>query len=236
MNPWHKLRELAEEFDRGYLRAQGLRFSLGFLRGSEVAQQFFCEMKLHIQYERGEVDYEQRRLAARNLVRKVLGAKRLVTRGWSSLPLVAVLHDVPVVSSLDAALVDGDRVELVVKAREAKPSRKLYATDEALARLHLLMLEELGFKVSTAKYVFIRGSREALASALMQLQQGKIPLPGEELSVHVLSHDPARSEEMIGWALAYWLMKRPPQAMPSRNKCANCPYRSLCPATSDHLQ
>ncbi len=228
--PWENLKSIAEEFYSGNLRASGLRFGLGFIRGSEVKQQYYCEQRLDYMYSRGDVDLEHRESIARRIVSLTLGVvKRPVIKGWVRVPLIAVIEDVPVISSPDAMLVNRDRVELVVKASITKnPNPQVYRSDIALAYLHLAMLDSLGFRVGSSKYYIVKGVEDKVFKALVELRSsGKIM----ESNVKVIGvvYDENRAYEMLSWAMAYWKKLRPPKPMPSKAKCSTCPYRELCP-------
>lgn len=228
--PWEKLRVLAEEFHEGELRNPSLRFSVGFLRGGEIKQQFYCEQRLHYRYLRGEVDLELREGIARRIVSMVLGVSRKpVGSGWVRVPLIGLLDDVPVISTPDALLVDGDRVLIVVKAATtSSPSPRIYSGDVALVHLYMLLLRELGFKLGNTKYYIVKGDSKNIFKALLELRSnGKIT--SRDLAVRVLAHDEESAWTTTSWALAYWKNLRPPTPRPSPTKCSSCPYRDICP-------
>ncbi len=226
-DPWQNLLELAQQFYEGWLRASNIRFNLGFLRGSEIKQQFYCELLLHFKYSRGEVDLEQRQNTARRIVSKVLvESRRPVRYGWIRIPLVYPVKGVPVITSPDAILVNEDKIIAIVKASTSRFLR-LSPGDEALARLQMYMLEFLGFNTLETRYYIVKGSRDELVEALLYIKNNKVPPP--KVKTHILVHDEQRAEELVSWALAYWTYKREPRPNPSPGKCRKCPYRSICP-------
>ena len=226
-DPWRNLKELAQRFRDGELRAPNIRFNLGFLRGSEIKQQFYCEQQLHFKYSRGDIDLEFRQSLARRIVSKVLvESRRPVTHGWIRIPLIYPVEDVPIITSPDAILVKDNEILLVVKASTSRYPR-LGLGDEALARLQLYMLDLLGFKVSDTKYYVVKGSRDELIEALLYIKNNRIP--SGSVRTHILVHDEKRARELISWALAYWTFKRGPKPSPSTSKCSRCPYRDICP-------
>ncbi len=230
LNPWENLKSVAEEFFSGGLRASGLRFGLGFIRGSEVKQQYYCEQRLDYMYSRGDIDLEHRENIARRIVSLTLGVvKRPVIEGWVRVPLIAVIEDVPVISSPDAMLVYRDRVKLVVKASITKnPNPQVYRGDIALAYLHLTMLKSLGFKIGSSKYYIVKGAEDEVFKALMELKNNGRILESNVKAMGMV-YDENRANEMLSWAMAYWKKLRPPKPMPSKAKCSTCPYRELCP-------
>ncbi len=226
-DPWRNLKEIAQQFYDGELRAPNIRFNLGFLRGNEIKQQFYCEQQLHFKYSRGDVDLEFRQNVARRIVSMVLvESHRPVTYGWIRTPLIYPVEGVPIITSPDAILVKDNEVLLVVKASTSKYS-KLSLGDEALARLQLYMLSLLGFKVSNTKYYVVKGSRNHLIEALLYIKNNQVPLGN--VKTHILVHDEKRAREITSWALAYWTFKRGPKPSPSAGKCNKCPYRNICP-------
>ncbi len=229
-DPWHNLKEIAQQFYDGELRALNIRFNLGFLRGGEIKQQFYCEQQLHFKYSRGDVDLEFRQNVARRIVSMVLvESRRPVTYGWIRIPLIYPVEGVPIITSPDAILVRDNEVLLVVKASTSRYPR-LSLGDEALARLQLYMLSLLGFKVLNTKYYIVKGSRDDLVEALLYIKNNRIPLGN--VRTHTLVHDEERAREMISWALAYWTFKRDPKPNPSTGKCSKCSYRNVCPVQS----
>lgn len=229
-DPWKKLRVLAEEFHEGILRNPSLRFSVGFLRGSEIKQQFYCEQKLHYHYLKGEVDLGFRENVARRIVSMVLGvSRRPISSGWIRIPLIGLLDDVPIISTPDALLVKENSILIVVKASTTdNPSPRIYDGDIALARLHMLLLGELGFRLGNTRYYIVKGDKENVFRALLELRSsGKIT--SRDLAVQVLVHDEVAARRTISWALAYWKNLRPPAPRPSPIKCSKCPYRDICP-------
>ncbi len=229
-NPWENLKGIAEEFYSGSLRARGLRFGLGFIRGSEVKQQFYCEQRLDYAYSRGDVDLEHRENIARRIVSLTLGVvKRPVIKGWIRVPLIAVIEDVPVIASPDAILVNGDRVEVIVKASiTEKPNPQVYRSDTVLAYLHLAMLHSLGFRVNSSKYYIVRGVKDEVFKALVELKNNGRITESNVKAVRIV-YDEVRAREILSWAMAYWKKLRPPKPMPSKAKCSTCPYREVCP-------
>ncbi len=226
-NPWLNLKEIAQRFHNGELRASHVRFGLGFIRGSEIKQQFYCEQQLHFRYSRGEVDLESRQSTARRIVSMILvESRKPITYGWIRIPLIYVIEDIPIITTPDSILVRGDEILLIVKASTSKYTR-LSLGDEALARLHLYILSLLGFKVSNTKYYIVKGDRNELIEALLYIKNNRVP--PRSIKTHVLVHDEKRAEELISWALAYWTFKRGPRPNPSPGKCNRCPYREICP-------
>lgn len=226
---WRRLAELAESFSAGALRARGLRFGLGYLRGSEVRRQFYCELMLHYDYERGLVDLGARDRSVRELVARALGvSRRPVERGWVRVPLVAEVLGVPVIASPDAMLVSGNSVEAVVKASESR-SKRIYPSDEAVARLHLYMLRSLGFDVSGARYYYVKAPAELLGEVLAELKEGRAPAPAGGAYVYTFAYDERRCRDLLSRALAYWKMLRDPEPSPSPARCGGCPHSAACP-------
>jgi len=226
-NPWMYLRDIAQQFYEGELRAPHIRFNLGFLKGSEIKQQFYCEQQLHFKYSRGDVDLESRQSSARRIVSMILVESRKPVRyGWIRTPLIYSLEGVPIITTPDAILVREDEILLIVKASTSRYSR-LSLGDEALARLQLYILDLLGFKVSNTKYYIIKGNRSELIEALLYVKNKQTP--PENIRTHILVHDEERARGLISWALAYWTFKRDPKPNPSAGKCNKCPYRSVCP-------
>jgi len=233
-NPWSKLEDLAEQFRNGDLRNPDLRFNIGFLRGGEIKQQFYCEQRLHYQYLKGGVNLEIRESIARRIVSMVLGVSRKPkVTGWLRIPLISVIDDVPLISAPDALLVEDTRVKLIVKAStitisKAKP--RIYEGDKALAYLHMLLLDELGFNLNSTRYYIVKGPSEEVFKALIELRNnGKILNTYDNLSIYVLAHDEDYSRKIISWALAYWKKLRPPKPNPSKHKCTHCTYKNFCP-------
>lgn len=226
-NPWHNLKEIAQQFYGGELRAYNIRFNLGFLKGSEIKQQFYCEQQLHFKYSRGDINLEFRQNDARRIASMVLVEyHRPIAQGWIRVPLIYPIKGIPVITSPDAILIRNNEVLLVVKASTSRYS-KLSLGDEALARLQLYMLDLLGFKVSNAKYYVVKGDRYSLTEALVYIKNNQ--RPSRNVRTHILVHDERLAREIISWALAYWTLKRGPKPNPSTSKCSKCPYRNVCP-------
>ena len=228
MPGWRKLRELAEEFKRGILRAKGLRFDVGYLRGYEISQQFYCEYKLHLDYEKGLVNLEVRNTSTKRMVMRLLSVSKTPTdRGWIRVPLIGLVFSIPVITTPDAIYVENDEVKYVVKVYESS-ARRLYLSEEAIARLHLYLLSQLGFDVSNAKYYLIKGDKQQIRQVLKQLM-GELEASHPSAFIYRLAHDELRASELLSWAIAYWRSVRDPVPRPSAGKCAACQHASYCP-------
>ena len=233
-NPWDKLKDLAEQFRNGDLRNPNLRFNIGFIRGSEVKQQFYCEQRLHYQYLKGEVNLEMRESIARRIVSMVLGVSRKPkVTGWLRIPLIGVIDDVPIISTPDALLVEDSKVKLIVKVLtttidKAKP--RIYGGDRALAYIHMLLLDELGFNLNNTKYYIVKGPSNEVFKALIELRNsGRILSTYSNSLIYTLAYDEDYSRRIISWALAYWKKLRSPKPNPSKHKCIRCSYKDFCP-------
>ncbi len=216
-----------------------LRHGLPYVTPSLLAEQAFCEMKLHLRLSRGE-QAEYRRSELRLLLEALLGAKRLLRPGDEergvilSTPLAAIVEGLPVIGRPGALAVKGGCIRAIYLLR--RRSGRLYPSEIVKGNAYALMADELGAACETLRIAYIQADsaeelREAIKGINDQFNPKSLAGPGSSGGIRVLVYNPLEARQQVRYLAAYWLGAREPRPRPGA-WCNRCPYRGSCPAFS----
>lgn len=239
------LKELSEEQEKGEGR---LRFKRPFVLVSDIAQQYFCEKKVEMQYLHGEVETERKMTgteAHEKLLEGSIKAKRedVWKNIHGSAPIFAMEmlllskhKDVILAGRPDSVLFQKGLPQLVFEYKFSRSS-VAYRTYHVQARTYGIQLREMGFDTTQLFYAIVVVSPEArndkklrrrVVEAIMKKGLIESELQTENAIIYLCKFDEETAEEDLEWALEYWQNARKAQRTGNVNKCRNCEYQVEC--------
>jgi CRISPR/Cas system-associated exonuclease Cas4 (RecB family) len=236
------LKELAEA------REGILKFGKKVVAASDIAEQFFCEKKVEMQYLHGEIETEAKIVGTEahgKLLEDAVRVKReeLWQKIYGRNPVLALeplffekFNDIIVAGKPDAILF---RNGLPLVVLEHKFSRKpvAYETYHVQARIYGLLLNNIGFDTRLLFYAIIvadpavrfgRNLKKKVLEAINKNgpKEGILELKNARVFLRKYNHGDA--EKDLNWAVKFWKQER--EAIPTQNpnKCKTCEYFEKC--------
>lgn len=240
-------------FEYSELLTRKLRFGRRIVSISDVAQQYYCEKALQLNYEHpmeptnemreGTLGHETSTILAKPVskeqaIRDAVKIRRKALCiyefgiGWNYM-------DIPILGRVDEVWFRNGNVELVSE-RKFTDALRPFRTYHVQARLYCLGLEEMGFETSSALYKIVTFKRscfhcEKLALNICDIFSAEYThfcCEKGEVKTFIYPYNRKEAIEELTWALDYWLGNR--QASPSKNpaKCRACRQKIYCEHSS----
>lgn len=228
-----------------------LRLDQAFVTASQIADQYFCEMKLEMIYEHGEIETEPKRTGSEGhetlqtesipstweeVFQKVVSGGAVVAQ---ELPLIAKHEGLVLAGRPDITVFKDKRPLLILECKFTK-SRTPQNSHHVQVGVYAKLLENMGFDSSQLRYAIALVSPElktdpTLFTRLLKTSAEMASLPSRlEFEGGIMCqyhYDSEKALADIEWALEYWKHNR--DAIPTRNpnKCRSCEYSRECPAS-----
>jgi CRISPR/Cas system-associated exonuclease Cas4 (RecB family) len=253
MSKWqHQLENyysLVVELVKKREESQGeLRFSRPFIIASDIAEQYFCEKKVEMQYLHGEAETEEKtigteahekllqdsvKIKRKELWKKIYGKKPVFAL---EMLLLARHRDVVLAGRPDSVLFQSG-YPLIVFEYKFSRSGIAYMTHHVQARTYGILLRNMGFDISRLFYAIVIADPEArhdgalkrkVVDAVVKNGPKEIVLNIENAVIHLHKFNQTDGEKDLDWAIDFWKNLR--EAIPSNNpnKCKNCEYKAEC--------
>jgi len=233
-------------------RESELRFNRVFLTASDIAQQYFCEKKVEMQYRLGRVETEAKALGTEAHEKLVEDTTKIDRKGlWHKIygstpilafemPLVARHRDIIIDGIPDSVLFERGLPKVVFEYKFTK-SREPFADHHVQARTYGILLRNMGFDTNNLFYAIVMADPQAkddkaLKQRVIEAVVGKELEEGildvENAIIHVNRFDHLEGENNLDWAIDFWTNKREPIPTGNPNKCKSCEYQPQCEARS----
>lgn len=253
MNDWkqqlRKYNSIKEELAHSLEKRKGkLRFDRSFIVVSDVAEQYYCEKKVEMQYLHGEVETEAKLLGAlaheklreksikidvKNLWKEIFGIKPIIAQ---ELPLFAKYKDLILAGSPDSVLFYRGLPWIVFEFKFSSLGRPFNSHHVQVAT-YCILLKEMGFNTDNLYYAIIIANPKAKDDkefkkkvVNMTLEKGleNPVLVIENARIYLYKFNPTKAEQDLDWAKEFWEKKR--EAVPTKNlnKCKSCEYNKEC--------
>lgn len=236
------LKELSEA------RESSLRFGRKALAASDIAEQFFCEKKVEMQYLYGEIETEAKIVGTEahcRLLEDAVQVKReeLWQRIYGRDPVLALeslffakFNDVIVAGKPDSILFKNG-LPLFVLEHKFSRTPVAYETHHVQARIYGLLLNNMGFDTRLLFYAIVvadptgrfdRNLKKRVLQAINKNghREGILELDNARVFLRKYNHEAA--EKDLNWAVKFWKQER--EAIPTQNpnKCKKCVYFDKC--------
>jgi hypothetical protein len=253
MSEWRQqlenLRSLIEELVRkregGYSK---LRFNKQVIAASDIAEQYFCEKKVEMQYLHGEIETEDKVIGTEgheNLIKDAvkIGMEQLWKKIYEKKPvfvpemlLLAKYRDVVLAGKPDLVIFRNG-CPLVVFEYKFTKSKVPYMTYHVQARAYGLLLRNMGFDTSRLFYAIVLADQDArrdkdLRRNVVEAVADNGPREGvleiENVGIHLHKFSQADAEKDVDWAINFWKHAREAITTNNTNKCKKCEYAVEC--------
>ena len=253
MRDWEKhfkefndlLREIASEKSS---REAKLRFNCSFVKASDIAEQYFCEKKLDMQYLHGRVETEEKSLGAeaheklledttrvriKDLWQMIYGKKPIFVH---EMLIFAKYKEVALAGIPDCILFVNGFPKIIFEYKFSKRGT-IFNTYQVQVRTYGILLGHVGFDVSRLYCAVVvaepgaRHDKKLKDKVVNEItkngpKEGVLIVSGAK--IYIWKFDGVKAEQDLDWALRFWKKQR--EAIPTENlnKCASCEYSSEC--------
>jgi CRISPR/Cas system-associated exonuclease Cas4 (RecB family) len=253
MNKWKSQLEqfdlmLQELHRRRQEQDGGLRFGRSVIIVSDIAEQYYCEKKVEMQYLHGEVETEEKTIgtqAHEKLEEDAVKIER--TEMWKEIygkkPVFAVemfilakYNDAILGGKPDAVLFQSGLPLILFEFKFSK-SRIAYSTHHIQAQTYGVVLENMGFDTRHLFYAIVtadpktRGNkkfRKEAVDAVIQNGPKEAILQMKNATIHFHKFNRSAVENNLSWAIDYWKQNREATPTNNTNKCTRCEYQTQC--------
>lgn len=222
------------------------------LAPSRVAGQFYCEKKVDLTQEVGDIETPAKTRGSETHETAAEDSEEIsFDEFWEALErgerqiLVETLFigeaaEFLVTGQPDAVLFEGEQAKLVFERKTTSRPNHLYDNQRIQAWLYGFILDSLGFDTSELQVAILTHDQSLDPEVGKDLQQFVLAgYLGFEPGMHELMDSPqaylhlsAFSKidflEEFDWALGYWREERAPVPSDSPGKCRACEYNDVC--------
>ena len=239
---------LAKELKQNRDQSGRLRFGRSMVVASDIAEQFYCEKKLEMEYLHGEVETEAKAIgteAHEKLAEDSVKVKR--EQLWSAIYgnkpifalemfLLAKYGDALLAGKPDSVLFKRGFPHMLFEYKFSK-SDVDYLSYHVQAQTYCVLLENMGFDTGKLSYVIVvadpktKGSgelRRAVVSTVLKNSPKEGTHSIDNAKIYVCKFNRTNAEKNLDWALEFWNNRRAAEPASNQNKCARCEYRTEC--------
>jgi hypothetical protein len=225
-----------------------LRFGRPYVAASSIAEQFYCEQKVELQRQLGEVETEVKQrgseghealtseavaISHQELFQQIFSDQVTIAQ---ELLLASRYKGLILIGQPDAIIFLQGRALYLFEFKFSH-SQIPYYTYHMQANVYGKILEGMGFDITHLKYVIAiiplssRNESELftdIVQAVMEHESEEAEMTVRESSVHVCPYNATYAEDDIDRALEYWRKKRDVIPTQNPNKCMRCEYLTVC--------
>jgi CRISPR/Cas system-associated exonuclease Cas4 (RecB family) len=252
MNNWKEQLEsldgLFTELKQNRQQGSSLRFGRSVIVASDIAEQFYCEKKVEMEYLHGKVETEAKAIGTEahekltedsvkvkreQLWRDIYGDKPIFAL---EMFLLAKYGDVLLAGKPDSVLF-GRGVPLVLFEYKFSKSDVDYLSYHVQAQTYCVLLDNMGFDTGELSYVIVvadpktKGSRElrrAVVSTVLKSGLKEAVRSVDGARVYLCKFNRATAKKNLDWALEFWIKSREAETTLNQNKCARCEFKIQC--------
>ena len=239
---------LVKELRQNPERDCGLRFGRSVVVVSDIAEQFYCEKKVEMEYIHGKVETEAKAIGTEahekltedsvkvnreQLWRDIYGDRPVFAL---EMLLLAKYGDVLLVGKPDSVLFGRGFPHVLFEYKFSK-SDVDYLSYHVQAQTYCVLLDNMGFDTGKLSYVIVvadpktKGSRElrrAVVSTVLKSGLKETVWSVDGARVYVCKFNRATAKKNLDWALEFWRKSREAETTLNQNKCARCEYKIQC--------
>ncbi len=210
-----------------------LRHGLPYVTPYLLAEQTFCEMRLHLRLLRGDIPDKINNSIARELLKIMLNIKSRLPKlivskeFFLSIPLAAVVNNVPILGRPPAIHVENGCADTIYIVKTS-PSLRIYHSDIVKGFAYSLIVYKTALSCKDLKIVYIVTRETKHIIKAIRMIKGEESVPNKEIRVVKKIFDYYEAMKILSPLLAYWLETRNPQPVKS-SYCMKCTYKDLCP-------
>ena len=223
------------------------------LAPSKIAGQFYCEKKVDLSREHGEIETPAKTRGSETHEKAAEDSGKISDdEFWEAVesgerqiivesPFVGEAAEFLIGGIPDAVLFKDQNPQLIFERKTTSRPDHLYKNQRIQAWLYGFILDSLGFETDNLKIAILSHEQSLDPETGKELQQLVMArYQGWELGEHELTESPKAflhlSEfskveylEDLNWALGYWRNEREPIPTEKTAKCRACEYNDVCP-------
>lgn len=220
---------------------------------SKVGGQFYCEKKVDLEREHGEVETPEKKRGSETHEKAAEDAVEVemdevwevIERGDRQIlvesPFVGEFEDHVVVGIPDAIVFDDGRPQLIFDRKTTSIPARLFKNQRIQVWLYGYMLDDLGFETEDLRFAILsheqriepetgKHLQNLVLGTINEFDDGRNQLRSDpDVYLHTFDYSPADHMDDLHWALEYWRDDRDPIPTENAAKCRSCPFSSLCP-------
>jgi hypothetical protein len=253
MRKWdHKLASfdsLAKEIAEKQKRSEGnLRFNRSFIPASDIAEQYFCEKKVEMDYLHGDVETEEKSIGTEGHEKLLEGSVEIKRQElWKKIYgkeptfalemlLLAKYKDIALAGRLDSVIFQNGYPMTLFEYKFSK-SRIAYKTHHVQARTYGILLRNMGFDTSRLFYAIViadpearhdKGLRKKVVQAAYKNGPKEAELNIQNIVIYLQKFNEEEAERDLDWAIGFWKNTREAIMTSNPNKCKNCEHKVEC--------
>jgi CRISPR/Cas system-associated exonuclease Cas4 (RecB family) len=241
---------LLKELKQNREQSGRLRFGRSVIVASDIAEQFFCEKKVEMEYLHGEVETEAKNIGTEAHEKLTEDSKKVKREElWQDIygdkPMLALemfllaKHGDVLLAGKPDSVLFARGYPLVVFEYKFSRSDVDYLSYHVQAQTYGLLLENMGFDTSRLFYAIVvadpktKGSRE-LRQNVIHTVTSRSPKEAThsiaDAKIYFCKFNRASAENSLAWALGFWSKSREAEPTGNQNKCARCEYQTQCQA------
>jgi CRISPR/Cas system-associated exonuclease Cas4 (RecB family) len=266
MNEWKSQLEsfdsLFKELKQNLEQGGRLRFGRSVIVASDIAEQFYCEKKVEMEYFHGEVETEAKNIGTEAHEKLTEGSVKVKREQlWQDIygdrPILALemfllakYGDVFLAGKPDSVLFARGFPRVVFEYKFSKSSVD-YLSYHVQAQTYGILLENMGFDTSKLFYAIVvagpktKGSRELRQNVVhtvtsRDLREATYSI--DDAKIYLCRFNRVSAEKNLAWALEFWRSNREAESTSNQNKCARCEYQTHCqdptartPSSNDNI-
>jgi hypothetical protein len=223
------------------------------LAPSKIAQQFYCEKKVDLSREHGEIDTPAKIQGSETHEKAAEDSEEISDEEfWNALergdrqiivesPFLGEAAEFVIGGYPDAVLFDNGKPQLLFERKTTSRPNSLFENQRIQAWLYGFILDSLGFETDDLRIAILsheqsiepeqgKALQEVVLATHDQQDIGSHELMEQPKAIlHLSSFDKLDYLEDLNWALGYWRDERDPIPTEIEAKCRSCEYNDLCP-------
>jgi hypothetical protein len=223
-----------------------------FVKASDLAKQYFCELKLHLDMTRAEVPTESK-IQGKKMHSEALAMEKVSLEQLksdieskplliSSFLLVAKLEELVIAGVPDAIITSREMPRFLIELKTTKgETGRLWESEAVQVRTYGLLLDGMGFDCSSLRLAIVKTNqsplfyqdRHMLMRRIIEALLGDSHVVKSEhegqLKVFGLPYSRAEAKKDVLLAQDYWLCKREAIPTSSIGRCRKCVHKDICP-------
>ncbi len=226
-----------------------LKFGKGAIGVSDIAQQYFCEKELELDYEYPQEQTKAMKIGGEgheNITSLALPVtieqaikdalvKRNKPKCIYEFAVAWIYKKVPILGNVDEVWFQNGKAISIIE-RKFTNSLIPYPSHQVQARLYCLGLDDMGFNTSTTTYTIMLFKNKChdcvnladRSCSIFRSTHDYYKCKNSEVKQFTCEFSKTKALEELNWALDFWLNQRNATSSNNHNKCNACRQRDNC--------
>lgn len=232
------------------------RFNRSTIIASDIAQQYFCEKKVEMQYLYGKIETEAKILGSEGhetLLIDTIRVKRedLWKKIYEDKPII--VHEMFLLSKYKDVVLAGkpdiiifkNGLPLILFEFKFTRSTRPFRNQHVQARTYGVLLKNLGFDTGQLLYAIVKSHPETKNDETLKQRVSETVLKNGleagifttgKTKIFISNFNQTEAERDLDWAIEFWKKQREPIPTRNSNKCRACEYKIQCESYNPILE